>query len=198
MGETGQAGKTAVKVIAYVFIVLLVAGIVGVVVHFTSGFKTEFKTFYVTVDGPDVMTSAGGYIATPEQPLTVEVKYIFDSGESGGNEYSVKVIPNAAGKDFGYMLDGEIRSYLAEPDLTAGFDIARAETSFTLRPKGDLRTVLEAAHPSSAVEDCDGKSNEDMYALVVTSYNGEASVTLYFSVPGKVTGVEFGQDELWF
>ena len=198
MNETGQAGKTAAKVIAYVLIVLLVAGIVGVIVHFTNGFTTDFKTFYLTVEGKDVMTSAGGYSATREEPLTVEVKYIFGSGKSGEESYSVKVVPNAQGKDFEYTLDGEVCSYQAEPDLTAGFEIAVSGGMFTLTPKGDLRAVLEAVHPGSTVEGCDGKSYEDMYALVVTSYNGEASVTLYFSVPGKVTGGELEQDSLWF
>ena len=46
--------------------------------------------------------------------------------------------------------------------------------------------------------DCIDKGYEDMYALIVTSYNGKASVTLYFSVLQEVAGVTLDQEVIEF
>ena len=137
MSTNKQTGKTVGKVIAYILVLLVVAGVIAVIVRFTGGFTSDFKTFYVSVDGNDVLTSAGGYEVTNEKPLTVDVKYTFGSAGGDVSGYSVKVVPHAVeGKDFDFTLDDQVYSFQAETDLTAGFDIAREETSFTITPYG--------------------------------------------------------------
>lgn len=199
MSANKQTGKTVGKVIAYILVLLVVAGVIAVIVRFTGGFTSDFKTFYVTVDGKDVLISAGGYEVTNEKPLTVDVKYTFGSAGGDVSGYSVKVVPHAVeGKDFDFTLDDQVYSFQAETDLTAGFDIARAETSFTITPKGGVTEVLRAVYPNNEIGDCSDKGYEDMYALIVTSYNGEASVTLYFSVLQEVAGVTLDQEVIVF
>ena len=199
MGANKQTGKTVGKVIAYILVLLVVAGVIAVIVRFTGGFTSDFKTFYVSVDGKDVLTSAGGYEVTNEKPLTVDVKYTFGSAGGDVSGYSVKVVPHAVeGKDFDFTLDDQVYSFQAETDLTAGFDIAREETSFTITPKGGVTEVLRAVYPNNEIGDCSDKGYEDMYALIVTSYNGEASVTLYFSVLQEVAGVTLDQEVIVF
>lgn len=199
MGANKQTGKTVGKVIAYILVLLVVAGVIAVIVRFTGGFTSEFKTFYVSVDGKDVLTSAGGYEVTNEKPLTVDVKYTFGSAGGDVSGYSVKVVPHAVeGKDFDFTLDDQVYSFQAETDLTAGFDISREETSFTITPKGGVTEVLRAVYPNNEIGDCSDKGYEDMYALIVTSYNGEASVTLYFSVLQEVAGVTLDQEVIIF
>ena len=194
-----QTGKTVGKVIAYILVLLVVAGVIAVIVRFTGGFTSDFKTFYVSVDGKDILTSAGGYEVTNEKPLTVDVKYTFGSAGGDVSGYSVKVVPHAVeGKDFDFTLDDQVYSFQAETDLTAGFDIAREETSFTITPKGGVTEVLRAVYPNNEIGDCSDKGYEDMYALIVTSYNGEASVTLYFSVLQEVAGVTLDQEVIVF
>ena len=180
MSTNKQTGKTVGKVIAYILVLLVVAGVIAVIVRFTGGFTSDFKTFYVSVDGKDVLTSAGGYEVTNEKPLTVDVKYAVE------------------GKDFDFTLDDQVYSFQAETDLTAGFDIAREETSFTITPKGGVTEVLRAVYPNNEIGDCSDKGYEDMYALIVTSYNGKASVTLYFSVLQEVAGVTLDQEVIEF
>lgn len=199
MSTNKQTGKTVGKVIAYILVLLVVAGVIAVIVRFTGGFTSDFKTFYVSVDGKDVLTSAGGYEVTNEKPLTVDVKYIFGSAGGDVSGYSVKVVPHAVeGKDFDFTLDDQVYSFQAETDLTAGFDIAREETSFTITPKGGVTEVLRAVYPNNEIGDCSDKGYEDMYALIVTSYNGKASVTLYFSVLQEVAGVTLDQEVIEF
>lgn len=199
MSANKQTGKTAAKIIGYILIILVIVGVIGVIVRFTGGFTSEFKTFYVTVDGKDVLTSTGGFETTPKEPLTVEIKYTFGSSGGDVSGYSVKVVPHIVeNKDFDFTLDGQVYSYQAETDLTAGFEIERGETSFTLTPKGGVTEVLRAVYPNYEVGDCTGKGYEDMYELVVTSYNGKANVSLYFSVLEKVTSIELDQSEILF
>lgn len=199
MSTNKQTGKTVGKVVAYILVLLVVAGVIAVIVRFTGGFTSDFKTFYVSVDGKDVLTSAGGYEVTNEKPLTVDVKYTFGSAGGDVSGYSVKVVPHAVeGKDFDFTLDNQVYSFQAETDLTAGFDISREETSFTIMPKGGVTEVLRAVYPNNEIGDCSDKGYEDMYALIVTSYNGEASVTLYFSVLQEVAGVTLDQEVIVF
>lgn len=199
MSRSVQTGNAVAKVIGYMLLVLVVVGVIGVIVYFTGGFTSDFKTFYVSVDGKDVLTSAGGYKISQEMPLTVDVKYTFGSAGGDVSGYSVKIVPHAVeGKDFDFTLDDQVYSFQAETDLTAGFNIAREETSFTITPKGGVTEVLRAVYPNNEIGDCSDKGYEDMYALIVTSYNGKASVTLYFSVLQEVAGVTLDQEVIEF
>ena len=119
--------------------------------------------------------------------------------EDGVNGYSVKVVPNAlTGKDFDFTVDGIPYSYQAESDLTAGFEIEESESSFTLKPKGTLNEVMAAVYPNSEIEDLTGKGYENMFLLVVDSYNGESTVTLAFSIVEGVSGIEIKPGNIYF
>lgn len=199
MSSAKQTGKTVAKAIAYILVVLVIAGVIGVVVKFTGGFTSEFKTFYVSVDGTDVLTSGGGYSVSTDNPINVEVKYTF--GAAGGNVsgYSVKVVPHIVeGKDFDFLLDGQAYSFQAEKDLTSGFDIEYGETSFTLAPKGNVVDILQAVYPNNEISGCEDKGYDDMFSLVVASYNGESEVTLYFSVIEGVRGITLDKGVMVF
>lgn len=187
------------KIVAVILAVLVLAGVVGVIVRFTGGFTSDFKTFYVTVDGKDVMSSAGGFDATPEKPLKVDVKYAFNSLGGDISGYSVKVVPHAVeGKDFDFTLDGQAYSFQAETNLTGGFDIEYGEDSFTVTPKGGVDDVLKGVYPNNEIGDCEGKGYADMYSLVITSYNGEATVTVHFSAYEEVCEITLDKEVIVF
>lgn len=191
--------KTVGKIVAYVLVVLVVLGVIGVIARFTNGFTSDFKTFYVSVDGKDILTTSSGYRITPNKPLAVDVKYTFGTGGGEAQGYTVKIVPNKIeGKDFDFSLSGDVYSYQAEKDLTAGFEIAQEKTSFTVTPKGGITEILQAVYPSYTVEDCRAKAYENMFKLIVTSYNGKAGVELNFSVIEGVTGVTLDQNEILF
>lgn len=199
MSTKTNVGKTAGKIIAVILIVLILVAAIGLIVKYTDGLTSDFKSFYVSVDGEDVMTAAGGYQVTKKTPLRVDTKYTFASSEGNAQGYFVKVVPNPVdGKDFDFTLDGEPYSFQSEADLTKGFDIVQEDTYFTISPKGGVMEVLQAVYPDYEVGDCTDKGYEDMYALVVSSYNGASSVTLYFSVPENVTGVKLSEEVIYF
>ena len=186
-----------VKAISWLLIVLVLVAGVGAIAYFTGGFTGEFKTFYITVNDKDILTSASGYQVSVGEPLVVNVKYTF--AEDGANGYSVKVVPNTLqGKDFDFTIDGEAYSYQAESDLTAGFDIEYSDNSFTIKPKGTLNEVMAAVYPNNEVGDLTGVGYENMFLLVVDSYNGASTVTLAFSVVEGVSGIEIAPGQIYF
>lgn len=187
--------------LAYVGIVLVVIIIVGVVARFTNGFTDDFKTFYIRVDGKEIMSTAGGYEITPGKPLRAEVKYTFSFATDENKGYNVKIVPNAAdkSKDFSFTVNGENRQFQAETDLTDGFEIEKSESTFKVTPKGEnLTGVLQAIYPGLDTAHIEEKAYNDMFVLAVSSYNGKSSVTIYFTLSSKVTGIRLDKEAIVF
>ncbi len=191
-----MTGAKVGKIIAYILVVLALVSAIGFIAYFTGGFTSGFKTFYVEVDGKQIMTSANDYKIPAGESMTVDVKYTM-SDEANG--YSVKVVPNKlAGKDFDFSLDGEVYSYQAEKDLTAGFEIEYGDTSFTIKPKGTITDILRAVYPGSVVEDCRDFAYDNMFTLIVTSHDGESNVKVNFTVSEDTEGITITPDHIYF
>ena len=189
----------ASKIITYVLIVLALVGVIGFIAKFTSGFTSDFKTFYVSIDGKDIMTSDKGYGLELDETMKVDINYTFDTSDTEVSGYSVKVIPNAVdGKDFDFVVDDSVYSFQKEEDLTDGFIIEKKENSFTITPKGDLTDILRAVYPNSEIADCTDKTYEDMFSLVITSYNGESTVIVNFTVFQEPVRVTFDKESIIF
>ena len=188
------------QVVSYIVILLVIVAVIGVFAHFTNGFTSDFKTFYVSVDGKDVMISGNGYVISKNEPLSVDVKYTFGSfNKNETKDYSVKIIPNKIeNSDFTYTVDGESKSFQLETDLTAAFEIDKGEKFFTVKPKGKSLTEVLTAFYGTEVTDCENKGYTDMFTIIVTSYNGEASVKLNFTIAGKVVGVVLDREVIVF
>ena len=189
------------NLIAYVGIVLVAIIIVGVVARFTNGFTDDFKTFYVKVEDKEIMSNSGGYEITSAKPMQAEVKYTFSFATDENKGYNVKIVPNAAdkSKDFSFSVNGENRQFQAETDLTDGFEIEKSESSFKVTPKGEnLTGVLQAIYPGLDMAHIEEKAYNDMFALVVSSYNEKSSVTIYFTLSSKVSGIRLDKEAIVF
>lgn len=189
------------NLIAYIGIVLVLIVLVGVVARFTNGFTDDFKTFYVKVEDKEIMSGSGGYEITRAKPMQVEVKYTLSFATDENKGYNVKIVPNAADKsrDFSFTVNGESRQFQAETDLTDGFGIEKSESSFKVTPKGEnLTGVLQAIYPGLDTARIEEKAYNDMFALVVSSYNEKSSVTIYFTLSSKVTGIRLDKEAIVF
>ena len=187
--------------LAYVGIVLVVIIIVGVVARFTNGFTDDFKTFYVKVEEKEIMSGSGGYEITRSKPMQVEVKYTFSFATDENKDYNVKIVPNAAdkSKDFSFTVNGESKSFQSMQDLTDGFEIEKSESTFKVTPKGETLTgVLQAIYPGLDTAHIEEKAYNDMFALVVSSYNEKSSVTIYFTLSSKVSGIRLDKETIVF
>ena len=144
------------------------------------------------------MTSSSGYVVTPSEPLKVDVKYTFAFNKNETKGYSVKIVPNKTDEDFDFSVDGETHFFGDEKDLTNGFVIDKQEKSFTVVPKGGTPLeILKAVYPESEVT-CESKGMNDMFTVIVTSYNGESSVKLNFALERRVTGITFDKEVIEF
>ena len=187
--------------ITYVGALLVVIIIVGVVARFTNGFTDDFKTFYLKVEDKEIMSNSGGYEITRAKPMQVEVKYTFSFATDENKGYNVKIVPNAADKnqDFSFTVSGESRQFQAETDLTDGFEIAKSESSFKVTPKGEnLTGMLQTIYPGLDMAHIEEKAYNDMFALVVSSYNEKSSVTIYFTLSSKVSGIRLDKEAIVF
>ena len=187
------------KIIIYALIILALIGILGFIIYFTGGFTTDFTGFYAVVDGEDVLSTGSNFQTSHDDSMHVDVKYVFASPNDEAKGYSVRVVPNPIkDKDFDFRLNGDLYSFQAENDLTAGFEIKQEETSFTLTPKGDLTAILSAVYPGYTVADCNDHAYENMFTLIVTSYNGEAEVRVNFTVTEDIQGVILDKEVIEF
>ena len=189
-----------IRILSYAFLGLLVVGVIGFVAYFTNGFKSDFKTFYINVDGNDVMESDGGYKVSKGKPLEIKVKYVFSAGSNQKKEYSVKVVPNIIdGREFTFSDEKEEKSFQSVEDITSGFDIKKTESGFTISSKGNsVEEVLKAVYPNGKFDNVNDKGYENMFTLVVTSYDGKANVKLNFSLSSKVSGVTLNKESILF
>lgn len=195
-----SAGKTTKKtfgIIVYVIVVLAVVAVVGLVYRLTNGFKTDVKTFYVTVDKTFITDSYGGYVVTENKPLKGTVRNLSTNSESKG--YTLKVVPNKVeGKDFAFTVDGETHTFQAEENLSAGFEITADGDKFSLVSKDSCVTDILKQIYGDSVSDCNDKAYKDMFTLLVTSKDGKNEIKLNFSVSGKVTGVTLDKEVVLF
>lgn len=194
-----QGTKNIGKAISYIAIILVLVAVCGLLAYFTNGFTSDFKTFYVESNGKQVLATSDGFVVSNTEPLNVVVKYTFSSLNKEVSGYSVKIVPNAVeGKDFDIVLDGSAYSFQAENDMTAGFNIEKSESSFKVSPKGGINDILQAVYPSYTIGDARGKTYENMFSLIVTSYNGESSVKLNFTIEEKIEGVILDKEVIVF
>lgn len=171
-------GKTVAKIIAYVLVALVLAGVIGLIYKFTNGFNEDFKTFYVEYDGKQILTADSKLTFENGKTYKFSVKYTFDNGKSAPKNYSVKIIPHIE-RDFDYTVDGERYLYSKAGELTSCFTLTKNDTYFELEMPEELtlKNVLSSLHGGKEIiipADAEEK-NALPYCLVVSSYNGKVT-----------------------
>lgn len=200
--------KSVISIIGTLVLVVFVLAIgVGVYMHFT-GDNTSNSDFYILYNGKEISSDVKGYKMSTDKVVTI---YVVDKTVAEGEEteYTVKIVPNKIkGKDFNFILDGESTSYQSIDDLTEGFDIDIEGNSFTIKPYGDITTILNAVYVNAEIEDCSEYTYDDMFTLVIS--NGEDSIEIAFTVPlstnndnggdntGGITGIKLSVEEIVF
>ena len=169
----------AVTIILYVVLVLAVLGGIGAVAYFTSGFTTDFKTFYLTYEGENILDSKSDMEFVDENYYLFEVNYTFGNLSEKKTGYMVKIAPNPD-CDLTYYVDGEAHSLKEIDDLTSFFEIEYDTERFSVKGNARLQTVLDLYYSGSVVQLEEAQAQTDYYTMTVYSYNKKASVKINF------------------
>ena len=196
MSKTNKFVEGISGFLVLVFIVSLFAFLF----RFTNGFSENFKNFYLTYNGKDILKGESRMYLESGKEHRFEVKYIFE-GEEGPPDYTVKVLTNVdEGAEFNVTVDGEETPYENGKDITSAFEIEKTETSFTLSiPKGlTLQSVLETLYAGKTVEMPPAGSLKSpyIYTLVVTCKKITYSIDFYTTI--GVTGIELDKEGVIF
>ena len=172
-----SANHKASKIITYILLLLVVAGVFGFVAYFTNGFTGDFKSFYVVIDGKNVLSTESGVEVSADAPLTGDVKYTFGAVNKEISGYQLEILPAT---DFDFTVDGVSHNFSDEKDLKNGFEITGDETTFTIKPKGGLMDILKGNYPDAeiVIDKSSVPTDEDLIKVVVYSKDKSASVSI--------------------
>ena len=170
--------STFSRVVAYILVILLIAGVIGAVVALTNGFQNDIPVFAVMYKDENVGNQSGVRLALGEtSQFTVKTL----TGES--QDLSVKVIADER-HDFEFTVEGETKHFSDEGDITDGFDIAVSADnviSITLSENASIQTVLaQKYYGSEVVVPPDDITDVDYFRVLITTASG-ASVFVGFS-----------------
>ena len=196
---TSKAKMTAGKIISLAVVLLLIIAAVGFAAYFSNGFTSEFKTFYVECNGEKILNDKDYYEMSANEEYCFDVKYLFDVGSKENKlGYHVKILPHTTKEtNFDFMADGKTYNYGAEGELTKAFEIEQADEYFTLKAP-TVKGVLETLYPNKTIIVPDLKSKTPYFALVVSSEDYSAEITIAFASVIAVTGVTLDPDHIVF
>lgn len=182
------------NIILYIVIALVAIAIVGVIIALTSGGSVQ--SFYVTIDEKNIMEADYDYILKQDESTNVKMNFL--SMDEDNSNYTVTIVPTLnAENDFDFTADGSVYSFQQTPDYTAGFTIKKTDEGFSIQPKGNLESIVEAA-VGSDVEELNAKSYDNMFTMIITSADEKSNIYIQFSIYEPVTDVSLDKEAITF
>lgn len=182
------------NIILYIVIALVAIAIVGVIIALTSGGSVQ--SFYVTIDEKNIMEADYDYILKQDESTNVKMNFL--SIDEDNSNYTVTIVPTLnAENDFDFTADGSVYSFQQTLDYTAGFTIKKTDEGFSIQPKGNLESIIEAA-VGSDVEELNAKSYDNMFTMIITSADEKSNIYIQFSIYEPVTDVSLDKEAITF
>lgn len=180
-----MAGKIkhnkVLTVLYIVAIALVVIAAAGLLAYYLQGGVNP--SLSVSIDGKTLESGSSVGVLASKSKINVE----------GAEEYDVAVYACSAENDFAFTVDGEelLWSDIDGRNLTAGFEIERAEDGFMLS-YGGIEDIISVAQGGAEVA-ADKLPNGDIFRLSVTS--NESQTDIYFTI---LSGVFLDRTEIIF
>lgn len=192
--KTLYKNSPRINIILYIVIALVAIGIIGLIIALTSGGSVQ--SFYVTINDKNIMESDYDYILSKEEFTDVKINFL-SLDEDNGN-YTVKIVPTLnAENDFDFTAGGTVYSFQQTPDYTDGFTIKKTDSGFSIRPKGNLESIIEAS-VGADVENLSAKSYDNMFTMIISSADEKSNIYIQFSIYEPVTDVSLDKEGITF
>lgn len=180
-----MAGKIkhnkVLTVLYIVAIALVVIAAAGLLAYYLQGGVNP--SLSVSIDGKTLENGSSAGVLASKSKINVE----------GAEEYDVAVYACSAENDFAFIVDGAELSWsdIDGRNLTAGFEIERAEDGFTLS-YGGIEDIISGAQGGAEVG-VDKLPQGDIFRLSIAA--GEGRTDIYFTI---LSGVFLDKTEIIF
>ena len=182
------------NIILYIVIALVAIAIVGVIIALTNGGSVQ--SFYVTIDDKNIMEADYDYILKQGESKNVKMNFLSIDEDNG--DYTVTIVPTLnAENDFDFTADGTVYSFQQMPDYTDGFTIKKTDEGFSISPKGNLESIIEAS-VGADVEELNAKSYDNMFTMIISSADEKSNIYIQFSIYEPVTDVSLDKEGITF
>ncbi len=186
------------NIVAIIVLVLLLIAVLGLVAYFTNGFKSNFNSLYIKVDGKVVTKDSADHYVSIAQPLFVETNYAIDFNEEEQADYIVDIKANK-NVSFTYSVDEQQHAFNNDADWNTVFDIKHVENGFYLSPKADaLDALLGMLHESGNIDFSLPDEVANIFCMTISNLDGSIQHNIYFSLAHLRTSVVLDKTELIF
>lgn len=190
--------KKVSKIIVYVLLAAVLIMTAGLVLTFTRGGTTGFRTFYAEHNGKKLFGDEELSLV-PGEELRFDVKYTFDAlVEDEEKDYSVSIITyGTKDNQFTYTVNGQPYGFDAttEVDVSDYFNLKKEEDHFTMELPNNfsMASVLGRVHTGKVIEVA--KSVDVCagwyFAIKIQSYNEESTIILPFRQAPEEFEIDF-------
>lgn len=197
MSKAKGAGSAFGKVLTYIFVVLLLLGIVGGVAYFFM--RSQGVTYYVEYNDTQYLANSDGGSIGLRTGETHEFSVKSLTGEEVN--YSVKVISNEA-NNFSFSIGDELHRFYegndANDDYSSLFGLQKSADGFTITiPNNVTVESIVSEKFGGEIELLSELSDEYSYFVIVVS-SGDSVVNLWFTLDGNVTGITLDTTHIIF
>lgn len=191
--------------LTYGLVLLILVGVIGVVLTFTRGGTTTFKTFYATYEGKMLFGNEELEL-TAGKDLQFDVKYTFDAAiKDTKKDFYVSIISYGTDEnEFTYTVDGEeyVFDKESESDVSSCFGLTKTESGFKMKIPYEMTmtTCLAAMHPDSEikVDETVDMTRVAYFAIKIVSYNEESTIILPFKIHLSAADIVITPDSIIF
>lgn len=191
--------------LTYALVLFILLGVIGVVLTFTRGGTTTFKTFYAIHEGKMLFGNEELEL-TAGKDLQFDVKYTFDAAiKDTKKDFYVSIIPYATDDNkFTYTVNGEeyVFDKESESDVSSCFGLTKTDSGFEINIPYEMNmtTCLAAMHPDSEikVDETVDMTKVAYFAIKIVSYNEESTIILPFKIHLSAADIVISPDSIVF
>lgn len=184
-------------IIVVVLVFMILTAIIGIIVNRKD--NVVVSSFSLSVNGDVISSDKSGYIATIDNPLSVEV--LFPSNVAAEDMVYSYGIQTSKDNDFRFYVDYKSYSFSQwKIDVDKCFDVVPTKSGFIITPKSNsIQGLLNLCYPGSDIhfDENDIDDDKDLFLLTVKS-KSDSSIAVGFRLLSNIKSIELDKTEIVF